>query len=253
MLVALSLITGQRVMADRVERKHPCRCPECQEFLIHKTGRIVTWHFAHQAHTACTLPEGESLRHLQMKQQLIRQFEAETEIEAEREWVPGRRAGLVLPRRDIVIECQASPIPIAEREARTRDYTGRQTAVMRVRDIARAYGSKEAGRFPFLAEEGCNEQLIDAHREWRVPAGIRYTSQFNANEEIFVLDRSGQLASCELREAGTRYREWYDEYGDLQESDYTPKTLKRIIPWPVDGRLEHDNGQFRLVRFNEEE
>jgi competence CoiA-like predicted nuclease len=62
MPVAVSSLSGKRVLASAIERTHPCQCPACREPLIYKRGRIVTCYFARQSRTGCALSEGESPR-----------------------------------------------------------------------------------------------------------------------------------------------------------------------------------------------
>lgn len=231
MLIAISEITSTRVMADDVDRTHPCRCPECCERLIYKNGAVVTRHFAHYARTQCSLSEGESPRHLQMKRDLWRMFRAEgIRAKLEWEWAPGRRADIVLPEVDTVVECQASPISIIEWDERTRDYNQQGTAVLWVWDICRVFGSRKIIAFPPNYELGPPESWKPEDSrapEYRVPAEIRHCHDMCA-EHVNSLDHSGVFKVCRFLDAEERFNEWYDDDGELQERWYTPKTLRRI-------------------------
>ena len=263
MLIAISELNGARVLASEVDRKHPCRCPECRESLVYKAGALVVQHFAHYARTDCSLSEGESIRHHQMKLQLARYFKRGHRVELEWEWVVGRRADIVLPDASIVIECQASPISLFEWEARTLDYNRHGTAVLWVWDISRMFGNKTVTRWPPFENE--------AEDEYRVPAEIRWCSELLG--ETFGLDHDGVLKRCVLQRAAPRFSEWYDEDGELQEATNWPKTLKRIHTFVPDSEMQHfvkgplrrkevdrygrshwiDTGQFRTVRFQKSE
>jgi len=227
--------------------------------LIYKKGRIVICHFAHHARTACSLSEGESIRHLQMKSQLATLFGSLGRVEVELPIIEGYRADIVLLNRKIVIECQASPISIPEWEYRTKAYNAENYSVMWVWDIARVYG-KRLACFPkpgLYVDSWSGKAFHEYREEYRVPAEIRHCNAWN--QQIFVLDSEGELNVCRLKEAEERSNEWYDEDGEFRESSYIPKTLKCIIPaWP-DGELQEyfaasgskDGGGFWLVQFED--
>lgn len=225
MLIAISSVTKSRVEARAVDRSHPCECPECREHLVYKHGRIVRCHFAHKARTNCTLSEGETIRHLQMKEQMSKWFsERFLFSEMEVNLVPGRRADIVLPSRNIVVECQHSPIAIDEWACRTADYEKHGYAVMWVWDIQRLFG-KQQYEFPDDCE--CSDSF-EIEKEYRIPAEIRYADR--SRHQIFALSRSGSLKICVLLDAYER-----DGYEDFD--GYTPETLKRIDTYHPYGTL----------------
>jgi Competence protein CoiA-like family len=242
MLIAVSRVTKTRVEAKAVDRSHPCECPECREHLVYKHGRIVQCHFAHKARTNCSLSAGETIRHLQMKEQMSKWF-SERFIFSELEvcLVPCRRADIVLPGRKIVVECQHSPISIDEWSCRTADYEKYGYAVMWIWDIRRLFKIDE---FPKTLDELRSDRGSGWHEssyktEFRIPAEIRHADSYG--HQIFALSTSGLLQICMLEDAFERYNDWTGY-------DRTPETLKRIYTFTPSGTPRHSIG-WPGVRF----
>lgn len=241
MLIAISSLFHRRVCADDIDRTHPCTCPECDASLVYKRGRIVTAHFAHHSRSGCSLSEGESIRHLQMKAQMKKLLAPVTRVELEWSCAPGRRADIFLPDMDLVVECQASPISLDEWESRMTDYAQIGLDVVWVWDICRLYGKKTLTCFPpaYDPDAWAREHLFffktygympeqPAEPEYRVPAEIRFCFDQLHIGHVLALDHLGSLRACLLLPAPTRYSEWYDEDGEHQEREHTPVTLRRI-------------------------
>ncbi len=173
------------VLAWLARRGDRFRCPHCRERTLLKRGAIVVPHFAHVPGAVCPFARGESLRHLQMKQRIGELFVgANPRFEVPIR--PGHRADVVLFNR-VVVECQVSPLMIAEWQARTRDYNRRGYAVLWVWDGARL------GRPP---GEGTGEQ--------RVPAEVRHCHR-RAFGRVYALCGE-ELRACHLFPAEARER-----------------------------------------------
>lgn len=104
------LRSGERALASPGER---ASCPTCSGDLVAKCGKIVAWHWAHEAKDCDPWSEGESAWHLDWK---------ELAPPERREVVRGpHRADLVGPGGG-VIELQHSSISVDEIEERERFY-----------------------------------------------------------------------------------------------------------------------------------
>ena len=159
--------------------------------------------------------------------------------------VPDRRADIVLPDRNIVVECQHSPIAIDEWACRTADYEKHGYAVMWVWDVQRLFKIDE---FPKTLPELLSEQeeldtfmlnaILDSYQtEFRIPAEIRYAD--SAGYQIVALSRSGSLKICMLLDA-ERYNDWIGY-------DYTLESLKRIQTETPHGTPRRTGTRVRFV------
>ncbi len=193
---------GKRVIARKASRTNRYLCPECKQPLTFKAGRVVVWHFAHHPYAACPLSEGESLRHMEMKEQAGKLFDSDN---YEVKLMASRRADLVI-FDGIVVECQESSLSIQEWESRTKDYNAAGYPVLWLWDAARL-GTP-------------NERL-----ENRIPAEIRHCHD-RSQGRVYVLDQTGRLFACHFQPVERRESEWYEEGGIARESSYTPTTLR---------------------------
>lgn len=195
-------------------------CPECKEPVYIKVGRIVTSHFAHYAGSACTYGEGESERHVRMKQAIADLFgDAEMEVP----FLPDRRADVVVTRASggrFVVECQASPIAAEEVYERTVDYSTLGYPVMWVWD---------SGLVPEILTKGLNgirrsRPVIDA--EYRVPYAMHAVHDM-AGHRAYVLDHADRLLTARFGDAKKR-QGFYIESADLFIEDYTPVSVRHV-------------------------
>lgn len=209
MLIAATS-TGDRIYAGDAQRTDSCQCPECARPVILKAGQVKIAHFAHVPGSVCRYGEGESVRHREMKVQIVNLF-SRFDPQLEVRFGIDRRADVVA--RDVVIECQASAISVEEWNERTRFYNRAGFAVLWVWDEGRIGGCE-----PRPDGKPTHER--------RIPAEIRKAHQFTYGR-VYVLDQFGDLWSCHLHDADTRYSEWYDEWGEYHDSAYQPKTLRR--------------------------
>lgn len=200
---------GNRIQARYSHGPADYLCPECNERLMLKAGRVKVPHFAHFSESGCRYGEGESVLHRQMKTEvgdLFERFNPQFEVR----FGVDRRADIVIART--VIECQVSPITIEEWNNRTWSYNDQGYSVLWIWDI---------GRFSLS-----NPYPDIRQTERRIPAEIRYAHQMGYGR-VYVLDRSKHLYSCHLFPAFERYSEWYSvDMGDYMSSSYTPRTLK---------------------------
>ncbi|HOM81644.1 MAG: hypothetical protein GX785_05735 [Armatimonadetes bacterium] len=205
---------GQEVLAWDAVRDARHTCPGCAQEVVLKAGPVVVEHFAHRPGAACPLSLGESERHRQMKKQmglLLRgmgcELRCEVAVSAE------HRADLLVNGR-FAVECQESPIGIAEMRQRTLDYTCLRLPVLWVWDLSRLCPGSGAEHF----------RDLDETREYRVPAEIRDWHR-ESYGRVYVLDAGGELRACHLTPAAPRLTD-----GGPQGAwrDYTPRALRRL-------------------------
>jgi competence CoiA-like predicted nuclease len=224
MFVALS-DSGERVHAWDASQAMHCVCPECRTSVVWKHGRIVVPHFAHRPESGCAYGVGESERHHEMKWQVGQLFDSWF-VQYEVPFAPERRADLVV-FETWVIECQASPLSVAEWEARTAFYNRIGSPVLWVWDWDR------------LRE-------VDPD-EFRIPAEIRYCHQKNYGT-VYVLDNNGELTAAHFASVS---RTRVNDYQGVRY-DYTLKTTKHIQMTPIDsidGRITQGPDGHTLVNF----
>lgn len=103
-------------------------CPQCKEIVILKVGDIVIPHFSHRQDTLCSasFSEGESLEHLQGKEQLYQLFQRLNKNSQLEPYVEklAQRPDLLVKVDSIKypIEFQCSSIPVSQVLARTKGY-----------------------------------------------------------------------------------------------------------------------------------
>lgn len=122
-------LDGQRIEASEAEKGPEYHCPNCEEIVILKKGRIITHHFAHKPPVYCRWGEGETRAHreakLLFKEEFIRRG-LRAEVEYEIVSLPDdRRADVVVwsPNRQLfALELQHLPIDYDNLEHRTQSY-----------------------------------------------------------------------------------------------------------------------------------
>lgn len=231
---------GEEVLSLYATRTANYRCPVCREELTFKAGAIVVPHFAHRPETGCGYGIGESLRHHEMKLQVARLFSG-GEVRYE---VPlgERRADLLLRcgRLSCIVECQESPLSLAEWQYRTEDYNRMGYPILWVWDLPRVLGSQ------------WRNKAFDPHLERfevRVPAEIRHCHK-QSYGRVYVLDKAGEIRACNLGAAAERWNDggpYWDSYS------YTPRTLKipRFCRVPLEVQPLMGSGREWLVQLGE--
>lgn len=128
---SIFLLTGTESRDDlkKIKQHQLFKCPQCEEPVILKIGSVKIPHFAHKKHTTCVnlFAEGETMKHLQGKQQLYKFFMQKTKLKVSLEpylKMIAQRPDLLLYDANTVqpIEFQCSVIPKEKMTARTGNY-----------------------------------------------------------------------------------------------------------------------------------
>lgn len=207
MLVAIAAEGFRRTARIVTREDGPFECPECSSEVILKAGRIIVPHFAHRAQAACTWGEGESERHMLMKHYLQIWF---PKVELEVRLGEMRRADAVITTAKgnrFVIECQASPISVAEWVERNSDYNDIGLPVAWLWDLSR-----------FNLTRGKD-------KECAVPAEIRecaaqWRDDVSRDHYVYVFDtHRGSIGTTEGRMGRMAIRPAVreDQWGDLTQ------------------------------------
>jgi hypothetical protein len=182
--------SGTRVLGRDASRHEVYRCPECSERVILKQGDVTIEHFAHQRLSDCVAGVGESMRHLQMKQQIGDHFSPNVDVQYEVRLTPEHRADVLLANA-IVVECQASSIKTEEWRKRTDEYNLAGYAVWWVWDVSRFGKTDHDGEsyIQFMQSDSdpvrAAESMRRAHRE--------------AYGRVYTLFADGVLAAVHLK------------------------------------------------------
>jgi hypothetical protein len=211
MLVAV--VAGERVLAASASRGMAASCPECGESVLLRRGARVVAHFAHRARSGC-VAAGESAAHLALKAAVVSWVPAGFRVDLEVR-VGARRADAVVTSpsgQRLVVECQASALPVTELRARTVEYNRAGLAVWWVFSLGRL-----------------RAQVRD-HRRVRVPAELL---------ELADGTGSGRRARGAL-DSGVWVSDgaglWWAAFGDAwpKGSFYLPRTVKELTLFPVE-------------------
>lgn len=126
MLQAIDQETGKLVLALNASKGRKYQCPECQEPLIWRHGRLTVAHFAHHKGSTCLLGAGETDEHLLGKQQLYQWARAHGWQPRLEYYLPAinQRPDLLLTvgQRKVALEFQCSPLSRARLAERNRGY-----------------------------------------------------------------------------------------------------------------------------------
>lgn len=203
---------GYTGSANRVRRTEgPFACPECHEPVHLKAGRIVTNHFAHYPGSTCTYGEGESERHVRMKQAVERLYGDAVRLEVP--MLPDHRADAVVDLGDwaFVVECQASPLGADEMIGRTLDYNALGFPVL------------------WLWDTGLLTEIDSKHQphEWRVPYTI-HLAHDAADWRAYIVDHADRLLAARFNDADERPGRLVGPDNDIWVDPYTPKTIRRV-------------------------
>ncbi|MEV2910490.1 competence protein CoiA family protein [Paenibacillus larvae] len=177
---------GNAKFAWEAERGPKYICPGCEGRVVLKRGEVKVAHFAHYPGDSCPYSIGESWEHMRMKENMIkilRKRYASDMIDSEVAVIDGRRADIVLKLPDfpLVIECQVSPISVAEVRERTQDYLKAGCFVQWVFHLSR------------LKRDGFYERVGAV----RIPEEIRFLE--TKTLPLYFMDDDGRIRSCELK------------------------------------------------------
>ncbi len=227
MLVAS--LGGQRVEADVAEKGPEYRCPNCDDVLILKKGRIVTHHFAHKPPVTCNWGIGETIAHQAAKRLFKEEFLSRglhAEVESVVSSLPSdRRADVMIwsPTGErFALELQHIPIGYEELETRTRSYIRANVRVIWI---------------PFLRREVWREaeEIWIGDGDYKVEKFSarpleRWVHGYNFGELWFYDSFSISLWKAKLTPHNMHVKEtsWYDEFGEEQ---YAGGYLKQSRRW----------------------
>jgi competence protein CoiA len=128
---------GEVLAAEVQPQDGPFHCPECEEPVILKQGRVKVAHFAHYPGVDCTYAaagEGEGEEHRRAKQEIFQallQVPGVRDVRLERS-LQGVRPDVIcrINGEMVAIEVQLSRLSISAIESRTRAYAARRIAVL---------------------------------------------------------------------------------------------------------------------------
>lgn len=134
MLMALGL-DGIPVWAHAAHRDAAYHCPACGAPLLLKQGAQVTPHFAHHPQAPCSVSsEPESATHLAMKRAIHARFAAEPQFRrcTVEQVIGQQRADVWLETAagSVAIECQVSPLTVADLARKLAAYTAARVATL---------------------------------------------------------------------------------------------------------------------------
>ncbi len=201
-------LDGEPIEASLARRGDDHRCPECDESLILKQGRIVVPHFAHRPLTICSYGAGETLAHLQAKARLAAELRAagyDVEVEPFLFLEGGNSHPDLLVRhrgRSVAVELQHSNIDLNQIERRT----------IRLAAMGHAVWWLPMLDFQKLGHAGAHFERFSA-RPYH-----RWLAELQEGMIWFYDVSNGELA---LARFSPHYihvpdSEWYDSSGDLQ-------------------------------------
>jgi len=126
MLIAIKDKSG--VIATEAEKGHQYFCPECNEEVVLKKGKVITHHFSHKSTTECPNSKPESKEHLRAKILIYnwcRDLGMTCYLEHPIETPNGRRRADIYVEsfgKKYAIEIQKSPQSMEDFERRTESY-----------------------------------------------------------------------------------------------------------------------------------
>lgn len=231
MLVAL--LDETRIEASVAVKGPDYHCPQCQQRLVLKKGRIVIDHFAHKPPIICNYAKGETREHMSGKLALRDSFR-ERGLEAEVEQAVlssggDRRADVLVhaptsKQRRIAIELQHQPIDLDQIERRTRAYVLAGIPVLWIpllkvdvrADAEEGGGDDSEGNFYI--------------EKYTTPPWQRWLVEYMGERSLWFYDPDGmklwraKLSPCELY---VPQNDWYDSDGSEQSSGGYTRTSRR--------------------------
>lgn len=199
--------TFKRFLAPELEKSEvKYFCPECDNVVIFKKGKIKIAHFSHKVKANCS--NYESLDHYEAKYMLYKKFKRslyQTEIESLR--FKNFRPDIYVPEFKIALEIQRSKLSKEVFWIRTEKYINNNIRVFWIfLDKSMKY------------EGACikmSKMMREAFRLYK--------------NHIYIYDPNWEY--IEKLELGNVYSEseYYDEYGNLQYSSRLLLTFKKII------------------------
>ncbi len=135
MLSAVDTKNGYVLAMEAHKDYGPFHCPECEEELILKQGRVKIAHFSHLPYSECTYAgEPESQEHINAKLEIYEALKSEPEVsklQVERYLKEVRPdISFYFENRYIAIEVQISPLSLDELIRRTTAYTQKNIYVL---------------------------------------------------------------------------------------------------------------------------
>lgn len=218
---------GEAKIAWVTEKKEaPFYCPECEEEVRLRKGKVRTHHFAHIPPVTCQYGVGESEIHLKAKKEIYEALLTKTNCEkcALERNLDGIRPDISLYINNIAvaIEIQNSKISIDEIYRRMSLYTQKKIYVLWVIPISN--GPKQIYR----ENEG-----VFVHRllAWEKYLHALYFGN------IFYWHSQDLVTSYHFDKFKIykEHNEWYSSTGDLESAggyDYTAKALKTVKEYP---------------------
>jgi hypothetical protein len=121
---------GMRIDADEAQRGAEFSCPNCNDIVILKRGRIKIAHFAHKPPYSCSWASGETVQHQQAKRKFAealnaRGVNADVEVYVPSLPGPDRRADVLAKNQKgtkVAVELQHTNISLEEIAERTQSY-----------------------------------------------------------------------------------------------------------------------------------
>lgn len=224
MLVAMT--EERRVEAFDVEKGPEFRCPNCEQVVVLKKGRIKIAHFAHKPPTACTWASGETQAHMAAKRFLREGFSTRG-LTAQLE-VPvlssggDRRADVLVTASDgvrrVAIEVQHQPIDYDKIYRRTAAYIAAGVPVIWVAILNDTVWSD--------AEQSGRDWIISrfAPRPWQ-----KWVHAYGLGELWFIDVSSGKLWKGKFSASiiHVEHTSWYDSYGNEESAGGYDRYSKR--------------------------
>jgi Competence protein CoiA-like family len=240
MLQALDALTGLAVAGEEARREGRYVCPECRRLVGLRLGARKVPHFAHFSRTLCALAKPESPRHRALKW-LCKKFFAPHSVEWE---VPvgSRRVDAQVDGR-FVIECQVSPLGIAEWQARTENHNRAGYPVLWLWDVKR-----------LCRKNTLEEALVlerNARAVWTAPE-IRLCHA-ESRDLLFVADKH-QILPCRLQPLSPGEQAAAKSRCRVPDDLYRPEALRKMTFYPgfdKNARFHFASRtkKLRLVRF----
>jgi hypothetical protein len=244
MLQALDASTQMTVAADQARRQGRFVCPECGRFVGLRSGPRKAAHFAHFSRTECSLNKPESPRHQALKM-MCQSFFAPLSVVWEARL--GERRVDALVGGLFVVECQCSPLTIADWRARTQSHNGLGFPVLWLWDV------KRLCRKNTLAEA----MALETNRRpvWIAPE-LRLCND-ESRQLLFVGDKHA-IAPCRLASLTARETAWVSKTsGPWPGAFLGQQALRRLIFFPEfdkDARFHfRSETGLRLVRLGRKE
>jgi len=221
MLTAIISVSSKQVLAQETNKKDgPFKCPECEDPVLLKKGKIRVAHFAHIPPVTCSYGMGESELHRTAKisiYEALRKNSRVTKLQLE------RSLGQVRPdisfclddKRYVAIEVQASKLPPAEIVRRTRLYKSKNISVLWMP--------------PFKVH--MKNEGVYRPSQWELLIHAMY---FGRTYYWMWEDKAVPVRYIKRRE-WVPGREWYDSYGDEQSAGdhwkyYKADRILKILP-----------------------